>query len=749
MAVDPNTSSIIEGVVLPPEVIAVQDANANRVAVSSAVSDELRTEKNQSQAQADAVSNALTSAASDAKAAATFENTQQVQMENAVLDVFSASGGAAAQVEHQIKLRQSNEAVNQLTAEVAAIQSREHTGIDIIDVIVNDFASLQEQVMLENAVQRRNLLVQGEQAVTQATSNAGANLALTRKTANQATLAANTSELNLKFSRDAWQVGKEQRQANAAFLTSQLTLAGAQLDAAVSNLGIARNEEQRAMQRTEYERRAEMSDIALESESLRLAEQLATSDTRVEGALTSLSQAKIELEASQQALDDSKTPEARAAVLATYNSKVLALEEQQDRYDYFLSTRDATAAAVEANANAAQSNARLAQLQVEYTEAVQKSEIDKAQALNAEILKETETRALSRAKSVSDVQEAQQFLFKSMDIPADIEGRLDAGDAGYELLRRLGALSEPNGQMYLGITPSDSYKNFVNLEGAFGSGTVNRDLTGVKILLDVKQQQELMWQEDPTSVPADEAAADIQFDKLVNEAVANMAKQIVPGDSTNVLQPKTIPELEVLTQPADGSAPAPGSLPTQPLFKLLQENGQVATDMIEISKTGLAAVVAERITLDQLIDGVHTIGQVTALDNNINNHGLASIGLPNVTPVRMRMPRPRGYVASLFDEVLSGVSDAALPSAGVGAVTAAKVLGPAAFTPAGAATVGVAALGTGITSSILGSYGKGSDFVIVDISDKTAVTQYYLSAMSSTTIGGQSTPEFVEEQTGE
>lgn len=769
--------SVVSGGVagLPADAAA---AMARSKAMSIDISDQLQANMDIGNEQAEALADAIISNVEADKTIALVADTAELTAQNKTIEIFQALGGHEAQVDRAKDARAFEIELEALHEKRVDILDDKHVGNSIIDSVINSFRVFNTEVALQATTVAA---AQNQQDIVRATStteSAARTNALVKKVTNEGTIVANQRKIAASGQSDLYKAILEQNTSNAEILKSMLSISNQEMSNIMKGYDLLNSIESREIQRERFAldlqkfvqdtalkeiaaRRAiigeqrealqlqieegtvdvkvksqllalERSGIALEREVIALTIDDATLENRIAASIIAREQAATNLDAANLALDREFDPAKETALQAQWSAAVVAAERAEFEFDELKETADlrlavktGALAAQELNVEILGVNARAALLLEEGRTTEALALLDTARSERLDI-------AVVKADNAANIQAYQSFIFgaHAVEDTAVINSQLDSGNTFYALMRQLGSARGPNGEFILGTTPAKANANLALMEQ---HGAISNDITGVKILREVRSILQRKHEENPQSIPVDETAAAIEFNATARKYMEDKGAEIVFGDATNPLQPPTIPQLTALSP----------TLAAQPLFsKVLIPEGNEDANTDSIIAKGLVAMQAGTISQEEVVEGIVAMGNTIGLNNNINHHGMATVGLPYMTSVNMRVMRPRGFTASILDTIQSSKAVSFIAPVGVGLITGAGILA----TPiSGGVSIPVAlALSAGVTATAAIALQESSDFTTLDIADPVAVRQHLISILSSSTLGGADTEDVLE-----
>jgi len=169
----------------------VQDAITTNTARITESINQLESNINKTQTQTSLISSAVSEATAATQLIGLSKDNANLSAQNKTIEAFEASGGHAAQVQLMKELRADGNRVADLLDQKADIVDDRHTGIGIIDAVINEFRSVQTDIQLEVAGRQQDQSIRQIQNVGAATETISRTNSLTRKTLNQGTIKAN------------------------------------------------------------------------------------------------------------------------------------------------------------------------------------------------------------------------------------------------------------------------------------------------------------------------------------------------------------------------------------------------------------------------------------------------------------------------------------------------------------------------------------------------------------------------------
>lgn len=786
----PTVATNATGVVasLPANAAAALDRST---ALAADISNQLQANMNMGNKQADALADAIITNVEADQTIALSVDTADLIAQNRTIEIFQALGGHAAQVDRAKDARAFEIQLEALSEKRADILDDEHVGNSIIDGVINSFRVYRTEVALEATARQAALNQQDIVSATATTQSAAQTNALVRQIANEGTIAANQRKIVAAGDADLYRAVLEQNASNAETLKTMLSVSnqemsnimrGYELAGSIENRGIARERHQLELQRfaresligdvaikrarlalrrdiieteigeaTATERQQALLDsftqqgVALDQSILNLSEAEETSDDRRALVLVARKSAERALDAANLAFDRNSDPAQDIALKAQRDLAILNFEraefefgELQETTDLRQATREGALEAQTLNNLTLERNERIAALLEEGRKVEAVAELE-------DLLKDRADAAVVEANNVATVQAYQSFIFgaHAVEDAAVINAQLDSGNPFYQLMRQLSSARGPNGEFILGTTPAKANEHLLAMEQR---GVVSSEITGIRILREVRN---IILKEDidfPKAIPTDEVSKAIRFNKEAFKFMETQGTEIVFGDATNPLQPPTIPQMVEMSP----------TLAAQPLFsKVLIPEKDEDTNPDTIIAKGIVAINAKTLSQEQVVEGIVAMGNVIGLNNNINHHGMATVGLPYMSQVNMRVMRPRGFVASVLDDIQSATDPFIIP-VGIGIITTGAILAAPvsggsslALGSAGVSALTASALGTLATGVASVALRESSDFTTLNIADPVAVRQHLIAILSSSSLGGEDTEDVLDVARGE
>lgn len=734
-------------------------------------------------AQASAASKIILEGIGAAQTIALQADTASLIAQTNVRAVDKAAGGHDARVRRATDQLDNEVELEALLDTRADIMDDEHSGIALIDQVINDFRAIGVDQDIQVVATDQARSISADKAATESVQRAATTETLVAETITQVTIAANQKVIAAKGNAQLYEVQLAQNQANAANLKTMLSTSDAEIDSIMKGYAISNSFENRKLQREtlqlrrdENERAAALSVITLRRQliaesldKLQLRVAAGTADTQITAQIRALEQqdinllqsgiqlnidekteqtkidaAGVALEASQTALEasqlklaDEKDPTRRAAIQAANEGIIARVDREKFEFDELIAGQATRVATREGTLAAQEQQATLTQLNIQAAT----GKLSSVLALAREQERQITAAEGTRLANAQNVQNFQAFIYgdqaaESMDV---IDQQLANNNPLYVLMRQLGSVKGPKGEFVLSA-PGEYAKANERLAIFESAGAVPNTITGVRILREVRGLIQTAHEKKGAIIPADDIGLAVEFNRVTGEYLETVNSEIRFEDGTNPLQPLTIPQYINLSDKNSGFV-------NQPLTKILNDKGQTDTNIDQIMGHGFVAMQAGTLTLDQMVTGIVSLGSTIAVTNSTDENGLAVIGAPYQTAVNMRVLRPRGLVSSIFDTILSPIVDNPIISAtatgllAAGIVLTAPITGVPAVAGIGLATGGKAAVagtaGAFLTSSL--STSATSDFMTLDIASPVTVRQYVVSVLSSTTLGGELT----------
>jgi hypothetical protein len=773
--------------------IAMEDNNA----LATSINAKLQKNMDMGNELAEALAASTVDSIKAAQTIALVEDNATLRKQNNNIAVFEATGGQAAQVDRAADAFAFELEREALLDKKADILDDEHTGIGIIDDVINGFRVINTEVALDNVTEQAAVNQQDIVNATAITQAAAQTNALVKQTSNQATIAANQKLIAAAGQKELYNATMVQNRSNADTLQSMLANKSQVLANTIAAFEIANSREDRDLAERKFQlsvrqdiraqtrdriaiRRSlvqeerekieagisgrtatarersiltslEQQDIALTQSILSLSEDVATSEDRIAATFLARTQAETNLDISnlafQQAQDDAENPEVAAAKKVERDAAALAFEAAKIAHQESQDQAGLRRASLEGSVEAQGIQNKIQELALESQNLLAEGKRADALAKLAESERLRVQEEVVRANDAENVREFQSMIFgaHAMEDPNVINDKLDNNNPAYMMMRQLSATApvdaQGNKQLVLGSTPAKAMA-FLNQLEASGIGVISNEITPVRILREVAAILQKADEDDPvTAANLTEAGLAIRFNKTAREYMEANEAETLWNDVTNPLQPLTIPQMIELSKGA--------GMAEQPLFRdVIIPKGNVDPNPDDVISSGIVAMQAGILSQEQVVEGVVTWGNSIAINNNINHHGTASIGLPHQTSVNMKVRRPRGVFASGLDKLSTTIDKAIIPAA-VGTITGAGIAfapttGGLSLPAAGAfgSVVGGLAHHTGVGKGGIGL--QGSDSITLNIADPISVRQYIISILSSSTLGGEDTTSVLD-----
>jgi len=790
-AISPATGTVVAGSLvngLPPAAAA---ALARSRELTGAIANQLQKNLGASASNADAMADAIAERIGADQIIALQTNTEDMKAQNQLIKVVRESTSSENQTRLMDQLHEQAQDVQELLEEREQDAAEGGFGFLIKSALNKEIYGTPggaKDIEINAGLKQYQSTLAEIQGVTAATESFQLQNAATRELVTEGTIAADTRKIAATGQVELYKVTLEQNRSNAETLRTLLSVSSREMDLIMKGYQLVNSIEGQQIQRErhaldvqKFERQkvmdevtAQRNKIALRREtlSLKVEQGLAPNKARIQELAINQAEVNLEREIIALTVDDETLNDrlaaskiARAQAETNLDTSLLAFEQAEtaavdaDKLAVLrlqLEADKVTAARtiLEAEEFEASAAIRLAQKEgalesqdlnnriqravAEYTELVAEGKGEEALAVLEDAMNERADLATVKASHAENVAAYQSFIFgahavESLEV---INSQLDNDNALYTLMRQLGSARGPNGEFMIGVTPARSEANLTLMEGA---GVISNKIPGVRIIREIRAIIQKQDEENP-ALPQDEISRASRFNAATTKYMQEQEAEIVFGDTTNPLQPPTIPQLVELSP----------TLAKQPLFSdVLTPSGNVDTNIDTIFAKALQAMSTDIISQEEAVEGVVALGNTIGLNNNVNHHGMQTIGLPYVTTVNMRVMRPRGFGASLLDTISGSTAARVAAPVGLGIITAGLVaaspislgtsLYPAAIT--GTAVAGTAAAGT----AALGS----SDFITLNLVDPVAVRQHMIAILSSSTLGGEDTEDVLDEAGGE
>lgn len=546
------------------------------------------------------------------------EDTAKLNALNNTIKAAGQLGNVEEQAILSSRLMEDNDRLEQIKNERTAIANEEHTGIGLIDTIINRFNLKLTEDKLNAAQAEQQQTVQEIASVTGATDNfarVNAQLAQTITTAsienNQKMIAANAAK----------EVSKEELaglNANAQGMLAAFNAGNKEAEQQLRLVSLAENElnrqaqaEKRAQQRTamamELERwkeGGELRDLQLESAKLKFAFDKAT----------------------------------QGGKLANFKNQSIMIKNNLEK-SYVLDPIQ-IAQAEESLAQARLTNPMVAeQMELNLTRIKKNISDEKEQTDNI----------------VNTIVASQALLGVKPDTRAAIEwGINQPGEIG-DKYRSLYIMNGASGQPI----SDNAFDAFDTINTASPDGAHVRT-KGVKMLEDIAQAQATKYADPRLDIPRDEETQRSNFNTTANEVMLAKAANIVTGDTTN---PYQAPPMKVLANMK--------MVKESPFYsKVLAATGKQEFDPEFLFTQAMAGVKSGAITVEEAYKGINTLGNAAALYNNKDAGGMARVGLPAQTTYLTTVERP----STLFESTLTATMHATGATVGGALYTGTKAL---------------------------------------------------------------------------
>lgn len=285
-------------------------ANATRINTSV---DQLEAGVTQTATATSVITGAIADITSANQTVQLAKDTASLEAQNSTIDAFEAGGGTDLQVELMSRLAEDIQNVNRLQDEKADIVDDEHTGIDILDNIINQFRH--QGVSAELQVAEREQATSAEQIrqITASAESISRANAVTKRTVNRGTIQANYEKLG---AQGTLQAAKEKLASIHSNATSMARLVSADKTQVNNLISLYRLEgeakerevavetrkfrrEQMEQERKEWELSLPKQQADLKSSELRLAQAQKMGPDQI-------ATATLNREAAQKRADDSE-----------------------------------------------------------------------------------------------------------------------------------------------------------------------------------------------------------------------------------------------------------------------------------------------------------------------------------------------------------------------------------------------------------------------------------------------------------
>lgn len=237
--------------------------------------------------------------------------------QNATIESFELGGGIDLQAQLAANLREESQRVDDLLDKRTAIMNDEHTGITIIDAVINEFRALQTDIELEGAQAEVNATTARIRNSAAATEAFALQNSLTKKSINQATIEANQRKIAEEAKLKLTEVELDTLNANSKMLAQIHAANQQQVQNLLTVYRLEGEAEQRELQREKIaHNRLEMQEqvkqwkesskaraVALEQAELNLEKSKVLSPTQQAQAELNLAKAQKDIK-EQAATED-------------------------------------------------------------------------------------------------------------------------------------------------------------------------------------------------------------------------------------------------------------------------------------------------------------------------------------------------------------------------------------------------------------------------------------------------------------
>ena len=225
--------------------------------------------------------------------------TAGLEAQNATINAYGASGGLAVQTDLMKQLIIDSSRVQKLLDEKQAIVNTEHTGIQLIDSLINEFSSFNTDLQIQAAQAQRNQTISDISAITESTESISKAQLLTSKAITAGTIQANYEKLAAAGNIEAAKADIANIQVNAT-ATSRIMQAGRELtdnlislykfedeaeNRAVAKEKLAFDRESMVQARQKWADGTKSRAVALETAQLYLATTKATNPSGIPAAI--------------------------------------------------------------------------------------------------------------------------------------------------------------------------------------------------------------------------------------------------------------------------------------------------------------------------------------------------------------------------------------------------------------------------------------------------------------------------------
>jgi len=233
----------------------------------------------------------------------------ELTTQNKTIDAFEAAGGAEFLTSLMSELKDSTKEM--LSAQEKVDKIREDSPEGLIGFIAQQFKLLTPETELANAETKTQNITQSISNITSAQESIQRAIATTKKTVNTATIEAQQRELQAIGAQELSKVELESIARNASQLEAIMRASGQQLQAKLEEYKLRNTEENQIQRRAEHELSVQSLEFQLEK----------FKDSRDKAA--------IDLESAKLALEEAKDPKRRAALQATFNTKIREFEDTE------------------------------------------------------------------------------------------------------------------------------------------------------------------------------------------------------------------------------------------------------------------------------------------------------------------------------------------------------------------------------------------------------------------------------------
>lgn len=595
----------------PPSVPAEEELVTTQVTMPSATLNKVKAgiEQNQIQVaankkyaessmkQSQLITDVLTSAVSEAANAdatiALVKDTAAMQAQNATREAYSA---AATSPEYQKlvmgRLAEDNKRIEELLNQNMELGAREHTGIKLIDNVINQFSINLNRQELLNAQNQQTQTVQEIASVTGATDSFAKTNANLAESITTASIAANQRKIG----------------ANARVATAEAELRGLNFNADQMAKVMAADQAQTAQL---------MSMYRIEEEELNRQDRAESRQLQRENAAQSREQWAASAEARKIDLEVAKIGLAFTQDIAPYKRDAYITQIKHAELNY-LSDKERTPI-------------QIAEAKLRYKNLVETAPTSRAlleRQLELSKKQEADNQQLEDSL-VNAVTQSQALLGLPVDNAKQITwGLQQTGAIGAKYDNLYLMASSPNKEIASNPFDAVSVLSIVDPNGTMPETKASR------LLDDIQQIQDAKYLNSKQPVPRDDETRKVNFNETAKEHMKAKAANIVTGDTSN---PYHAPPMSVIEK---------SSAVVNSVFynKVVKGTGKTEFDPQWLTDQAVMGVQNKLISVEEAASGIQAMANAAVVYNNTESGGFARVGLPSQNSYVTTVNRPKTFV---------------------------------------------------------------------------------------------------------